>query len=79
MFVYSFLVSRWEKVKSDDEEALPKVEAQVWLFLRHIILDKNFLKYYELNDYRKRELNKVGNKYKQLVKLKIRKYIKILW
>uniref|UniRef100_A0A1B6D126 MYND-type domain-containing protein n=1 Tax=Clastoptera arizonana TaxID=38151 RepID=A0A1B6D126_9HEMI len=56
---YIFSDSRWITVKEFDEEEIPKVEAQVWLCLRHIILDTNFLKYYELNDFKQREICKL--------------------
>ncbi|XP_066590949.1 zinc finger MYND domain-containing protein 10 isoform X2 [Prorops nasuta] len=50
--------AKWEKLKSDEEDTVPKIEGQVWFGLRELLLNPNNASYYEITEFRLNELMK---------------------
>lgn len=51
--------SGWKKVKSGEEGKISKIEGQVWLGLRELLLNTKSAPYYEITDHRFSQLLKV--------------------
>ena len=50
---------KWEKVKTNEEDKLSKVEGQVWIGLRELLLNPKSAPYYQMTEFRVSELTKV--------------------
>lgn len=51
--------SGWKKIKSNEEGKISKLEGQVWLGLRELLLNPKSAPYYELTEHRFSQLLKV--------------------
>lgn len=49
----------WKKMKSSEEGKVSKIEGQVWIGLRELLLNPNCAPYYEITEYRMSHLLKV--------------------
>nr|XP_033322793.1 zinc finger MYND domain-containing protein 10 isoform X1 [Megalopta genalis] len=49
----------WKKIKSGEEEKVSKIEGQVWIGLRELLLNPKSAPYYELTEYRVAHLMKL--------------------
>ncbi|XP_078052093.1 zinc finger MYND-type containing 10 [Augochlora pura] len=49
----------WKKIKSGEEEKVSKIEGQVWIGLRELLLNPKSAPYYELTEYRLTHLMKL--------------------
>lgn len=55
-FIY---LSTWEKIKSSDNDKICKIEGQVWIGLRELLLNPKCVGYYEITEFRMSELIKL--------------------
>lgn len=51
---------KWKKVKDNEEGKISKVEAQIWLGLRELLLNPKCAPYYEITEHRLSHLLKVS-------------------
>ncbi|XP_076647141.1 zinc finger MYND-type containing 10 [Halictus rubicundus] len=49
----------WKKIKAGEEEKISKIEGQVWIGLRELLLNPKSAPYYEITDYRISHLMKL--------------------
>ena len=52
---------KWVEVKKGEMSKLPKIEGQVWITIYNLFLSPECAKNYEITDYRKNMLLRVGN------------------
>lgn len=50
---------KWEMMKENDEDKICRVEGQVWIGLREILLNPKCAPYYEITEFRMSQLVKV--------------------
>ncbi|KAK7863270.1 hypothetical protein R5R35_001477 [Gryllus longicercus] len=62
-----YLEGKWKLLEGEAKMKLSRTEAQIWLCLRHLLLDPKCLTYYEFNDYRKTQLTKLQGRLHDIV------------
>lgn len=56
--IEKYIDDKWMSVDGLDIMKLTKVEAQVWFCLRNLLFNRSAMSYYEINEFRQRELSK---------------------
>lgn len=57
-------IGGWRKTKLNEEEKISKIEGQIWLGLRELLLNPKSASYYEITKHRYFKLLKVFYHYK---------------
>ncbi|XP_075209939.1 zinc finger MYND domain-containing protein 10-like [Lycorma delicatula] len=57
--MYKFNDSKWKRIGKHQESVITVTESQVWLALRHILMDERARQNYEIDDFRRNQILKV--------------------